>query len=537
MPSTYTSLLRAELQASGENETTWGDKTNTNIEEVLEAAIAGMASIALLDANYTLTTNFAATDEARNAILKFTGTLTAGRNVICPASSKIYVVTNATTGGFAVTVKTSGGTGVAVLAGETAVLYCDGTNVVEVASRVKDGELVPAKMSTSNTAWRFDDSVGINRNQPVVSGYGALGLDGTSGSFVTLFANGTHIGALLATPTGLVIESTGNPVSIEIDGEEVLYANADGDVAVQRNLAAVNVNATGAVTATSFTSTGGYTGVTYANVTGALGFTPVMQGAVTGQLPGYAISIGFGAQGGAPRLNGNGTDYGEIITSGNTGELMKITGTARSHHVASHTANPDAQYAGIVVREAGYASDMGGDTAYAPRLALYWNGITAAQLALDATGRINFVGLTGASYASTVTYHGFFIDTITTGASDPRLKNIEGPIDSALAKLCKFDTFYYTHNETAVELGLPADVRKMGVSAAQTKRYFPELVRRAPCDTIIGKRSKKEKSKTGKNYMTVDYEGFVPALIAAVKELKQQNDALHKRIAKLEKKQ
>jgi hypothetical protein len=65
------------------------------------------------------------------------GTLTAARNVICPSSQKVYVVKNSTTGGFAITIKTSAGTGVSVANGTTALVYCDGTNV-ELAANVND---------------------------------------------------------------------------------------------------------------------------------------------------------------------------------------------------------------------------------------------------------------------------------------------------------------------------------------------------------------------------------------------------------------
>ncbi|MGH8570784.1 MAG: DUF2793 domain-containing protein, partial [Gammaproteobacteria bacterium] len=69
--------------------------------------------------------------EARNQILEFTGTLTASINVVMPASPWEGIVYNATTGAFTLTVKTASGTGVAVTQGRRAVLYADGTNVVQ----------------------------------------------------------------------------------------------------------------------------------------------------------------------------------------------------------------------------------------------------------------------------------------------------------------------------------------------------------------------------------------------------------------------
>jgi hypothetical protein len=99
MPSSYSTLLRIELIANGEKVGSWGSTTNVNLGTLIEQAISGRASVAMTDANYTLTTANGATDEARCAVIALSGTLTATRNVICPSTSKTYVVYNGTTGG------------------------------------------------------------------------------------------------------------------------------------------------------------------------------------------------------------------------------------------------------------------------------------------------------------------------------------------------------------------------------------------------------------------------------------------------------
>lgn len=130
MASTYSSNLRVELQANGENSTTWGTKMNTSLQ-MLEAGIAGRASITHDDtASYTLSTANGSADEARCMIKNIGGALTAARNAVVPTVSQTHIVKNATTGGYAVTVKTSGGTGIAIPNGKTTILFCDGTNVV-----------------------------------------------------------------------------------------------------------------------------------------------------------------------------------------------------------------------------------------------------------------------------------------------------------------------------------------------------------------------------------------------------------------------
>ena len=128
MPSTY-SDLKLELLATGENDTTWGDKTNANLTAIQEA-ITGSASVAFSSANVTLTlTNSSASQTARNLRLNLTGTATAGYNLIVPAIEKQYIVNNGTDG--TITIKNTTGTGVAVPAGASTIVFNDGTNVVQ----------------------------------------------------------------------------------------------------------------------------------------------------------------------------------------------------------------------------------------------------------------------------------------------------------------------------------------------------------------------------------------------------------------------
>lgn len=110
MASTYSTNLRIELQATGENRGSWGAKANSSALALLEEAIAGNVTVALTDANKTLTPVNGATDQARPMFLKFTGTLTANRTITIPTVSKLYMMQNATTGGFSLIITTGGGT-------------------------------------------------------------------------------------------------------------------------------------------------------------------------------------------------------------------------------------------------------------------------------------------------------------------------------------------------------------------------------------------------------------------------------------------
>jgi hypothetical protein len=60
----------------------------------------------------------------------FTGLLTGDREIVVPATVQQYWVTNNTTGAHTLTVKTALGTGVVVNQGQSAIMYCDSTNVV-----------------------------------------------------------------------------------------------------------------------------------------------------------------------------------------------------------------------------------------------------------------------------------------------------------------------------------------------------------------------------------------------------------------------
>jgi hypothetical protein len=137
MASTYSPNLRLELIGTGEQQGTWGTTTNTNLGTLLEEAIGGYVSVTVSDAgNTTLSTNNGAVDQSRNAVINLTGTITAARNVICPAIEKLYVVKNATTGGFSVTFKVSGQTGVTIPNGETYFLYVDGIDANKIVGNV-----------------------------------------------------------------------------------------------------------------------------------------------------------------------------------------------------------------------------------------------------------------------------------------------------------------------------------------------------------------------------------------------------------------
>lgn len=132
MSSTY-STLKFELIGTGDQAGTWGATTNSNIGTAIEQAIAGTATCVTADftanvATYTLIDSNVS-QIARAYILNVTATLTGAGTINLPAISKPYIVINNSVGGFAVTVKVAGQTGVSIPNGKRTMVYNNATDV------------------------------------------------------------------------------------------------------------------------------------------------------------------------------------------------------------------------------------------------------------------------------------------------------------------------------------------------------------------------------------------------------------------------
>jgi hypothetical protein len=88
-----------------------------------------------------------------------TGTLTGNRNIVVPATVQQYWITNSTTGSYTLTVKTSSGTGYTIDQGQSAILYCNGTNVVPADTA---GVSVPISVANGGTGATTASGARIN---------------------------------------------------------------------------------------------------------------------------------------------------------------------------------------------------------------------------------------------------------------------------------------------------------------------------------------------------------------------------------------
>ncbi|WP_428232477.1 tail fiber domain-containing protein [Flavobacterium sp.] len=116
--------------------------------------------------------------------------------------------------------------------------------------------------------------------------------------------------------------------------------------------------------------------------------------------------------------------------------------------------------------------------------------------------------------------------------SDERLKTNKGSIPNALDKVKKLNGFYYQNNDLAKSFGYKSDDLQLGLSAQEVQAVLPEIVTRAPFDREILEDGT-EVSKSGENYLTLNYAKVVPLLIEAIKEQQLQIDNLVSKINKI----
>jgi hypothetical protein len=228
MASTY-SALKIELIATGEQSGTWGTTTNNNLgNDALGEAITGSADVTFASGDVTVTlTDTNASQTARNLRLNLIGTTGGARELILGSGcqiEKLYLINN--TCADAITVKNTGGTGIAVAAGKSMFVYNNGTNVVDAVTHLSSLTLgtdlavteggtgassqtayaVLAGGTTSTGAYQSVASVGSSGQVLTSNGAGALPTFQTS---TKAFPTGTRMSfQQTAAPTGWTKDTT-----------------------------------------------------------------------------------------------------------------------------------------------------------------------------------------------------------------------------------------------------------------------------------------------------------------------------------------
>jgi len=233
-------------------------------------------------------------------------------------------------------------------------------------------------------------------------------------------------------------------------------------------------------------------------------------GLTTGNFATYAVA------------RAGGTMYGQLVATG---------GMSTNAVEAWPIATASTTYlGGIMVQSAG---------AGAAFMAFHKPGIMASYFGLDLD---NQFAVGGWSYGNGLGYFkcrglGVGVNQAAVGEgviaatgniiayySDKRLKENIEVIPDALDKVSKISGVTFNNNDLAASFGYKDKFKQVGVIAQEIKEVLPEVVVRAPFDTEL--RGEEVVSKSGEEYMTVQYEKIVPLLIEAIKELKARVEEL-----------
>ena len=178
MASTFTPL-GVELQATGENAGTWGNKTNKNLQ-ILEQISGGFTEQSIAGGAQTTTLSVSDGDTGAvmsHRMIEFTGTITGNQIVTIPNDTQtFYFLRNSTSGAYTVQFKYATGSGASVTFSATdkgdKVVFAsasDGTNPIikEIAlglsSIVSDtSPQLGGDLDTNSFNIAFDDAHGIN---------------------------------------------------------------------------------------------------------------------------------------------------------------------------------------------------------------------------------------------------------------------------------------------------------------------------------------------------------------------------------------
>jgi hypothetical protein len=284
MATTYSTSLKLALIGDGDQSGIWGQTTNTNLGTLLEQAITGVQSITMIDANYTLTNFNGTLDEARNAVLVVTGTNNAVRDLIPPLVEKLYTVVNNTTGGYAIRVIGSSGTGVNIPNGTACLIYCDGTNFYA---------------GLSGTSGSFSVNGTLN----------ATTVNATTGTFTSVSGNGVALTAINASniTSGTLVNA--RTTASDANGASTIVArDANGSFAA---------NVVTATTGTFTNVSGNGAALTGINASNVASGTLVVARGGTGQTSLTVNNV----------ILGNGTSAVQVIAPGAAGNVLTSNGT------------------------------------------------------------------------------------------------------------------------------------------------------------------------------------------------------------------
>jgi hypothetical protein len=218
MPSTYSSNLRLELMATGEQQNTWGNTTNVNLGTILDDAVAGYKLISVNTTNYPLSAVAGAVDDARNMTLDLivTGAVTSAFNVYAPPAEKFYVVRNSSIYQATLFCATSAngivpaGRGVIVPAGATTILFADSINMDPAINYLANPNFAPI---TTVASAATTDLANTSSNQISISGAATISSFGNTALGAIRFVSFTGAATIVHSVPNIILPGAANIVT------------------------------------------------------------------------------------------------------------------------------------------------------------------------------------------------------------------------------------------------------------------------------------------------------------------------------------
>ena len=333
----YSSDLKLSIISTGTEAGVWGQITNTNLY-LLQQAIGGYQDVSIAGGAQTtaLVMSDGAISNARNAVIKLTGTITGNQVVTIPTGiEKTYIISNSTTGAFTVEFKQAGGTGItfATTDKSTRILFADGTNIVDTGTVTTSAvQTLTNKTLTSPIINEIDDA---NGNEQIIFSSTASAVNeltitnAATGNAPSISTTGgdTNIGLTIA-PKG-----TGD-VNVDADTLRVGDSNAD---------ATITTNGTGDLTLSTNAGSNSGTIKIFDAANGNIEITPNGTGVV--KLDGLSYPTADGSANQALVTNGSGVlsfaavgaSAGQVIQVLTATDSTERTTTSTSFVTVSNT--------------------------------------------------------------------------------------------------------------------------------------------------------------------------------------------------------